>query len=793
MPKKYAASNTTTLIIVESPSKCKKIESYLGPGYKCLATCGHLRELVSLDHIHFDQGQVSCTYTVIDTPTKRKAIDQLRKAIESATEVLLGADDDREGEAIAWHVCQLFHLDVEQTKRIVFHEITEQALQKAIREPRLLNMDLVKAQQARQVLDLYVGFKISPLLWRHKGKGLSKATALSAGRCQTPALKLVYDNYQDIATNVQERKVYNVTGYFTSSNLLFSLNKNIEDENEMLDFLEESAEFEHKYKCSAPSRVSKAPPEPFSTSRLQQVASNELHYSPKETMRVCQQLYEAGYITYMRTDSKVYSKEFLDTVNEYIANTFSSKETKFYLEDGEKTRSSISNSNSKKKSGKDEDKAHEAIRPTHISLLELPEEVEDSKQRRLYKLIWRNTLESCMAPATYLSVTATITCPNPDMHYSYSAELIEFPGWKIVDGSKLTRENKDFHYLQTIHKVDLRIPYKKICAAVTIRGIKSHYTEARLVQELEARGIGRPSTFSSLVDKIQERGYVKKCDVKGKELVCKDFELENKEVFEIERKREFGNEKGKLVLQPLGMMVSEYLYDHFSSLFCFEYTSKMEEDLDRIAQGAVPSIDVCRQCVQEVDTLIAGTSSKIDTSISIDETHSYVIGKYGPVIKTLDKEEGKETVQFEPVKEDLPLDLQKLRQGGYKVEDIRKQTKDHVLGTFEGENIVLKKGKFGLYVTWGTNSRNLKELGNRPIENITFEEVQALLVQSPTTMVREITPSMSIRTGQKGDYIFYKPPRLKKPQFFSLAGFSEDYKICDIAILKSWIEGKYKL
>ena len=775
MPKTYKTklATTTTLVIVESPSKCKKIETYLGAGYKCVATCGHLRELASLEDIDIEN-QFRCTYTTIDTPMKRKTIAQLRQSIEESSDVLLGTDDDREGEAIAWHVCQLFHLDVTKAKRIVFHEITASALQVAVKQPRPIDMHVVHAQQARQVLDLVVGFKVSPLLWKKSAvsaKGKGKKGVLSAGRCQTPALKLVYDNYQMIQAS-EERKVYNVTGYFTNSNLAFALTDKVESEEEMVDFLDDSAEFQHVYSCSAPKKVYKQPPQPFTTSRIQQVASNELHYAPKETMRLCQMLYEGGFITYMRTDSTTYSHEFLATVADYIAKTYSPP----YLHEMGTNGPTL---------------AHEAIRPTQISLHELPEEVQDSKQRRLYKLLWRNTLESCMTPASLHSVTATITSPNPSLRYTYTAELMDFPGWKIVE-NKFSRENKDYLYLQTV-KPDSPLPYKKITAIVTIQGAKSHYSEARLVQELEAQGIGRPSTFSSLVDKIQERGYVEKQDVQGKEIVCKDFELESGDIFEIERKREFGNEKGKLVLQPLGMMVVDYLYAHFLSLFRYEYTRKMEEELDKVAKGEMVWHEVCRDCCVEVDKLVAMASAQRFTpEVQIDDHHTYVIGKYGPVLK----EEQGENVSFKAI--DLAnVDPTKLQNGAYTVEDLKKKDKTEkeiILGQQDGENLVLRKGKFGLYVTWGTQSRNLKELGNRPVENITLEEVQTLLTKSPTGIVREINASLSIRTGPKGtDYIFYKPPKLKRPQFFSLDGFPEDYKICDMAILKSWIESKYPI
>ena len=630
---------TTSLVIVESPAKCKKIEQYLGPGYKCMASYGHIRELPSLKNIDIENN-FNPTYLLIDNAIKRKNIEALRKEIKSAREVILATDDDREGEAIAWHLCDVFKLDVNKTKRIIFHEITESALQQAIQNPIKLNLNLIHAQQARQILDVLVGFKVSPVLWKLVSQPKGKDNALSAGRCQTPALKLVYENQKEIDES-SERKVYNTTGYFTNSNLPFDLNKQVEDEDNMIEFLDKSVDFSHIYTCSQPVKVLKQPPEPFTTSRLQQVASNELHYSPKETMRICQLLYEGGYITYMRTDSKTYSGEFLKVAREYIMMSYAQGEK--YI--GELIDSTNSENNAVKKGKKKEtedglrQEAHEAIRPTNISLCELPENLDyGPKERKMYKLIWSNALESCMAPASYMQITASISAYE-DKKFTYSSELIDFPGWKIVNKSYAI-DNREYQYLQTIRKGE-SIAYKKVCAKSTIKGIKQHYTEARLVQLLEEKGIGRPSTFSSLIDKIQERGYVKKEDIKGKQIVCKDFELEDDEIVEIETQREFGNEKSKLVIQPLGIVVMEFLEKHFDSLFKYEYTCEMESVLDKIAKGEYTWYNLCDECNKQIDAIIDNMSMEHKIEYKIDDNNTYIIGKYGPVIKHVEEVDGK--------------------------------------------------------------------------------------------------------------------------------------------------------
>jgi DNA topoisomerase-1 len=633
------------------------------------------------------------------------------------------------------------------------------------------------------------------MLWKFITK--NKENALSAGRCQTPALRLIYDNDNDINKS-EERKVYNTTGYFTNSNIAFDLSPQgkHESEDEITDFLDGSADFSHIYTCTKPVKVFKNPPEPFTTSRIQQVASNELHYAPKETMRICQLLYEGGFITYMRTDSKTYSAEFLEVVKEYIVSTYAQGEK--YIGENIDSMALKEPIAEKKKNSKKTEKtpppqeAHEAIRPTNISLCELPENM-DSKERRMYKLIWETTLESCMTSASFHSVTANITSFQ-DTKFVYTSELIDFPGWKIV-AKKYSTENKEYNYLQQI-KQNSVIPYKKICARVSIKGSKPHYTEARLVQLLEEKGIGRPSTFSSLVDKIQERGYVKKEDIKGKGLLCKDYELENDEICEIETKREFGNEKGKLVLQPLGRVVMEFLEKYFDDLFNYNYTSLMEDTLDKIAKGEQIWHELCNKCNTEIDTLVDGLKDETKIEIKIDENNTYMIGKYGPVIKCVEEVDGKEEITFKPIKKDVDTKL--LEKGAFTAEDIidtNKTTKSqYILGQHNGKDVILKKGKFGLYISWGENSKNLKELGNRPIENITFDEVRKYLDEG-SNMIREISSSLSIRKGPKGDYIFYKTSKMRKPEFKDIKPFvsetKEDYKICDITILKSWLSDKY--
>jgi DNA topoisomerase-1 len=652
----------------------------------------------------------------------------------------LALDGDREGEGIAYHVCSVFNLDIAKTKRIIFNEITEKALTKAVANPTTINMDIVRAQQARQIMDLLVGFKLSPTLWKH----VSKENSLSAGRCQSPALKLIYDNQKDINCS-EEMKIYNTTGYFTSKNICFELNKKFESDKEVQLFLKETSTFSHIYNFSGPVKSIKKQPEPFTTSRIQQVASNELHYSPKDTMKICQDLYEGGYITYMRTDSKIYSAEFIDSVKKYITTNFEEryisknihelsfkKETKEKnMEEKKETKKKVKEEKETKPDSLTQD-AHEAIRPTDIFLKDLPEDLS-SKERKMYKLIWTNTLESCMPPAIYNAITANITAAQ-NTTFSYRSEQVDFAGWKIVN-NKLD-EDIFYQFLQTM-KPNLVVAYKKILSKVTLKNTKSHYSEARLVQLLEENGIGRPSTFSMLVDKIQEKEYVKKQDIKGKEIECKDFELDtDKIVKELMVKREFGNEKGKLVIQPLGIIVAEFLERYFGNLINYEFTKQMEDDLDRIANKEIVWHETCGKCNDKINECL----TELGETVTDSRPNSNI--------------------------------------------------KDAIIGNYEGHAVTLKKGKFGLYVTWGENSKTLKELGNRPVESITFEEIEKFLDEGSNNM-REVSPNLSIRRSKKGFYVFFKTTKMKKPQFYDLNGFKEDYKTCELDVLKSWIKEKH--
>jgi DNA topoisomerase-1 len=759
----------TKLVIVESPAKCKKIESYLGTGYKCIASFGHIRELADgLKGIDIKNG-FGLTFRLL--PGKSKYINPLRAAIKKADEIILATDDDREGEAIAWHICDAFNLPVSTTKRIIFHEITKSAIQKAVANPTIVDMNKVNAQLARQVLDCLIGFTISPILW----KNISRQGALSAGRCQTPALRLIYDNQQEI-NNAPGRIAYDTTAYF--NDLDFKLNYNHPNEVVMGEFLEKSVEWNHTYTSAKPVSKEKKPPLPFTTSSLQQKSSNILHFSPKRTMIAAQKLYEQGYITYMRTDSRTYSTEFVSKAKGFIENEWSAD----YVNDD----ISLLSQRSKKKGKKDNaQEAHEAIRPTDVKKRALASTV-DPAQKRLYDLIWSNTVESCMSPAKYNLLSAKITAPEKHW-YKYSSELITFPGWLVVNGYE---ETNPIYDLMLSRKQNKLVSYSKILGKMTLKDLKTHYTEARLVQQMEKVGIGRPSTFSSLVAKIQDRKYVTKGSVKGKPLRCVDFTLELDQLDELENTRVFGEEKNKLVIEPTGIIVIEFLIKQFDPLFVYPYTKNMEDTLDEIAKGAKLWHSLCRSCYDEMAKLSGAIEKGNKEHIRIDDDHVYMIAKYGPVVKY--EKDGETT--FKSAKKDL--DMEKLKRGEYTLDEIISPKPSFTgkrLGSYKNEDVLLKKGKFGLYLVCGDNKYSLKD-AKKSEENIKLEDVLDILtgkVSSNPKMLKVVSDSLSIRKGKFGPYIFYKTKTMKKPRFLKLKKL--EWKTMSKQDILNWCRVEYSI
>jgi DNA topoisomerase-1 len=402
-----------------------------------------------------------------------------------------------------------------------------------------------------------------------------------------------------------------------------------------------------------------------------------------------------------------------------------------------------------------------------------------------------------MSKAVYHSIKSTVSAPN-ELLFQKNTEQVYFPGWNIVK-NKNKLKNDDFVYLQTIPN-DTIINYRRIRSTVTITNMKSHYTEAKLVQLLEEKGIGRPSTYSMLLDKIQERSYVKKEDIAGEKIECKDYELLDNTIKQTTEERVFGNEKNKLVITSLGMIVMKFLREHFSELFKYEYTKNMEDDLDIISKGEGNMYTLCNDCNQSMENLISNLRGKAKVEFKIDDNHTYMVGKYGPVIKCVENtDDNQETISYKSVKHNI--DLKKLENQEYAVADIildlSDKKNDNILGVYDNENVFLKKSKYGIYIQWGKNTKSLKPLKNKNMETITLEDVLPFL-ESGSNIVRDITENISIRNGPRGHYIYFKTAKMKKPKFFDIKKFNLqytelDYTTCDIELFQNWCKDTYKI
>lgn len=761
------------VIIVESPAKCKKIEGYLGSDYICIATYGHLRELNNLKNIDI-HNNFKPTFNIIEK--KKQQINKIKHAIKNR-EVYLATDDDREGEAIAWHLCDIFKLNINTTKRIIFHEITKTAILHAVNNPKRLNMNLVCAQQSRQILDLLVGFMISPMLWKHITR--KSAKGLSAGRCQTPALKIVYDNHKDIE-NSKKELIYKVYGVFTKLNIEYELNNTFVTEEDTHDFLNKSISFQHKYSYTKEKEGSSKQPVPFTTSLIQQKANNEMRMSPKETMSICQKLYESGLITYMRTDSKFYSKEFITLAKKYISDEWGDN---YIRSDINKITLNMESKHVKKDENAQE--AHESIRPTNINLCDLKSMKYDhfsNREKKLYRLIWTNTIESCMSPAKYKYYKSIIKTVN-DYKYEYMCRNIIYKGWMAVQGCDDNSE--EYNYLRSI-KLKSDIKSKLIHTKLSIKNMKMHYTEAKLVQLLEKKGIGRPSTFSSLIEKIQYREYVKRQDIKGKKIKCNKYTLEDGIIKTEIVEKEMGNENNKLVIQPLGILVVEFLEKYYDSIFNYSYTKKMENKLDVIASGKDIWYKLCKQCFNEINKLNVELKDNDRETIKIDNQHYYMIGQYGPVIKKIESDDN---VSFLPVRQDI--DINRLKMGKYVLSDIIKPKKEVIeLGSYQEEKMYIKNGKYGLYAEWGDNRVSLKDFeGEKTLENV-IKYIKSVNKKNKN-ILRTVTNNISIRKSKYGLYVFYKTSKMKKPKFYNLDKFNDNCLKCDVFVLKDWLHSTY--
>jgi len=531
------------LVIVESPSKCKKIENYLGSSYKVVASCGHITSFHSLDQINLD------TYEINYKIEKPKIVSMLKTEIKKASKVIIATDDDREGEAIGWHICKLCKLNIETTPRLLFHEITKEALQYGIHNLSTLNMNRIHSQQTRQLLDLYIGFKISPVLWKYiKNK-------LSAGRCQTPALHMLYEKEKEYEKQKSDTH-FKVEGLFTKENIKFHLSKHLNTEmNEFLNLCKIYAF--HINKTEKHSHIEKRPTI-LITSTLQQKAHQNLGFSPIQTMSYAQTLYENGYITYMRTDTPSYNDIFKEQLKQYIIKKHGQE---YYKEIPIATK-----------------KAHEGIRVTDLNVTEI-NNMGNNAIHSLYRFIYKHTLQTSMSDSTIETTHHIINAPL-DNCFVYKEPRVLFEGWK-----KETNKKETIYYGDYLSKLkDIQMNYIS-CKEVKHSPVY-HYCEAQLIQKMEKENIGRPSTYASILSKLYDKHYIIKGKIKSPEFNMTTYILENNniqkkcELFSVE-------ETNKISVTELGKKVAEFCYTYYNHLFEYEYTKKMETKLDEIEENGL--------------------------------------------------------------------------------------------------------------------------------------------------------------------------------------------------------------
>ena len=764
------------LVILESPSKIKKIESFLGNEYKCISTGGHFRNLKSLKDI---DENFNITYSVSND--KMKYLKPLGKAIKQASEIILATDSDLEGHAIAWHICDYFKLSVETTKRIIFNEITKEAIKQAIENPTTLDMNAVMAQKARQILDLEIGFKISPLLWRY----INKNCSLSAGRCQSVALKIIYDNYIDYK-NQEVQFHYKTLANFNSQNLVCELNKNFKEKEEVTEFLELSKTHEHKFELLPVKDLISKPPLPLITSSIQQLSNNKLNFSPKQTMSILQKLYEAGHITYHRTDTPKYSNEFIGSISKFITDEYGDK---FVMDNVFK----LSNKSGSKKDG--EQAAHEAIRLTNINVITIPME---SNMQNMYKLIRNYNLKSCMSDSIFEELKLKIQAPKK-LHYIYKTQRPKHLGFKIIDFKDV--DNNYFNYLQALEKTQ-SLQLNNVSSKIHISSTKSHLTEATLVSNLESLKIGRPSTYASIVEKLFERNYVRKGNINGDKKICENIVLDNEKNILVQKEEIiFQNEKGKLIIEKMGITVSQFLYTYYNELFRFDYTRDMEDALDKIANNESDFKEVCTNFKTHIETTMQEQLEKLPKKdvVIIDDIYTCVNTKTGLVLAETIVTGDQKSSKFHKIKDTYTYDDIKTNQDTLHFDDLVDQhSGDKLLGVYKENDVILKNGKFGIYIQYNNKnialSTELKKLkyDEINISNI-IDDLDETREQKDQSILKVLNKDISIRNGKFGNYVYYKTVKMKKPSFISINKIKElkdkeyDYNKLTLEIVKKYL------
>ena len=670
------------LVIVESPAKAKTIEKFLGSNYTVKSSFGHIRDLSKKNlGIDIDNG-FEPDYLISDD--KKRVVAELKAAAKKAGTIWLASDEDREGEAIAWHLTDTLKLDNEKTKRIVFHEITKDAIQNAIQNPRQVDMDLVMAQQARRVLDRLVGFELSPVLWK------KVKPKLSAGRVQSVALRLIVEKEREIQ-NFKTRSNYKIEGLFNpegsakSVKVYAEIPERFKNEKDAVAILEKSKSALFRVASIEEKESKRTPSAPFTTSTLQQEASRKLGLSLSQTMRAAQNLYEAGHITYMRTDSTNLSKLALAAASKTI--------TELYGANYSKTRQYAT-----KNKGAQE--AHEAIRPTYLSVTEIE---ASPMEKKLYALIWKRTIASQMADASIIRTQVIIESDSVDHKFEASADRITFDGFlKVYMESKdddSEEENREFN-LPELHIGQQMAPLS-IKATEKFLQKPHRYTEASLVKRLEELGIGRPSTYAPTITTLGQRGYVTKGSRPGTERSYKEFLLEKGEINSFLKKEVWGVEKNKLFPEDIGILVTDFLTANFPAIIDYNFTAKIEGDFDRIAAGKLKWNKVIADFYTPFhetvnQTLVTSRPSNAEKLLGIDPKSNknvYVrLGRFGPLAQIGESDD--------PQKKYMSLTKGQLIETITLENALKLFDLPRIVGDYNGDEILAAIGKFGPYIKY---------------------------------------------------------------------------------------------
>ena len=741
------------LVIVESPAKAKTIEKFLGEDFKVMSSFGHIRDLDKKND-GVDPDTFQPHYEI--PADKQKVVSELRAAAKKAETVWLASDEDREGEAISWHLAEVLKLDPATARRIVFHEITKPAILDAIAHPRTIDLNLVDAQQARRVLDRVLGFRLSPVLWRKVRRNLS------AGRVQSVTVRLIVEREREIEA-FQAESAFRVTAFFgvpgdngQTVSLKAELNHRFTTIDEVNAFLEncKTAEFRIESLTTKPAKRTPAPP--FTTSTLQQEAARKFGYAVASTMRIAQNLYESGLITYMRTDSMNLSTLCLDTAEPVIAERMGANYHK------------RRNYHTKSKGAQE---AHEAIRPTDMSR----EDISGTPQeRKLYNLIWKRTLASQMADAQLEKTTAVISVSGSEYQFAATGEVVKFDGFLRLYRESVEENEGDSEESGLLPPMSEGQVLQRqiITAQERFTQAPARYSEASLVHKLEELGIGRPSTYAPTISTIQKREYVAKGESEGKARSFVMATLDGNDISTETRTENFGSNRGKLVPTDTGIVVNDFLLSHFPEFMDYNFTAKVEHDFDRVAEGEEEWTNIIRSFCEtfnpQVDRVMAERSETrvgerhLGTEPESGRPVSVKIGRFGPMVQIGGGEGDEETPKFASLKTGQSITTITLE------EALELFKLPRTVGEFEGTTVTIGAGRFGPYVLHAKKYTSIPK-GEDPM-SVTLERAIELIeekrAKDASNHLRsfEEEPELEVLNGRYGPYIKYKGNNYRIPK-----------------------------